>query len=232
MTEIDFIIKLLVSIFCGIAIGFERRWTNKIAGIQTTILVIVGSCLFVMSSYFIMPTSSDAAGRIIGQIVSGIGFLGAGMIFKDGYKAHGINSAANVWAVSAIGVIIGLGQIKFGVTATIALILTNVIFKIMDDKITKIRKKYDVRIVNNYEIGILLPILEYSEEIRSSILNVIGREEDTKIYSIKTTITKKDYMTITICINTHNLDYDWITKLKKDIIILKPNFIVDWSQIS
>ena len=90
---IDFIIRLSVAIGCGFLIGFERQWINRVAGIQTNVLVSSGACLFILSSYF-MSYEGQAASRITAQIVSGIGFLGAGMIFKDGFTAHGINTAS------------------------------------------------------------------------------------------------------------------------------------------
>lgn len=120
MTEIQllqFLLpKILVATICGLAIGWERELKNKVAGIRTHIIVCAGACLFTVVGIVLAQQYKVDPTRIIGQIVTGIGFLGAGVIFKQEDKVVGVTSAAFIWLVAAIGVLIGIGYL---ITSTI-----------------------------------------------------------------------------------------------------------------
>ena len=108
------IFKLSVSLILGAVVGAEREYNNKNAGFRTVILVTVGATLFTMLSFLI------AGGKdyhIVGNIVVGIGFLGAGAIFKEGATVKGLTTAVTVWISAAIGMSIGAGQYALAITA-------------------------------------------------------------------------------------------------------------------
>ena len=84
MTTLEFIIRLLVALFAGLLIGFERQWHHKSAGLRTNTLVSVGAAIFVLLSILVTENGNGDVTRIIGQVVTGIGFLCAGIIFKEG----------------------------------------------------------------------------------------------------------------------------------------------------
>lgn len=132
-----FIVRMLVSIVCGFVIGLERKSRSKEAGIRTHAIVCLASCLFmILSKYLTAPLFSDIAGnvfdgdatRIAAQVVTGIGFLGAGIIMYRRDVLHGLTTAAGVWATSAIGMAIGGGFIVTGVCATAIILLLQLIF--------------------------------------------------------------------------------------------------------
>lgn len=132
-----FIVRMLVSIVCGFAIGLERKSRSKEAGIRTHAIVCLASCLFmILSKYLTAPLFSDITGnvfngdatRIAAQVVTGIGFLGAGIIMYRRDVLHGLTTAAGVWATSAIGMAIGGGFIVTGVCATAIILLLQLIF--------------------------------------------------------------------------------------------------------
>lgn len=102
--EIEFLIKMAVSVFCGLLIGSERESRGKDAGVSTHIMVIAGAMLFTALSFEVDPASRS---RIAAQIVSGIGFLGAGLIFKQGSIVKNLTTAASIWFAGAIGMAIG-----------------------------------------------------------------------------------------------------------------------------
>jgi putative Mg2+ transporter-C (MgtC) family protein len=105
--EIDFAIRLGLCLVLGAAIGIERELRNKPAGISTNCFVMAGACLFTFVSQEIDPNSPA---RIAAQVVSGVGFLGAGMILKgDGGAVKNLTTAAAVWFAAAIGMVIGFG---------------------------------------------------------------------------------------------------------------------------
>ncbi|MGB4076263.1 MAG: MgtC/SapB family protein [Minisyncoccia bacterium] len=115
--EEQFIAGLLLSIVLGLIIGIEREARGKDAGISTHILVIAGAALFTLISGVVDPASSS---RISAQIVTGIGFLGAGLILKDGMNVHNLTTAASLWYAAAIGMAIGYGFYAVAIIGAIA----------------------------------------------------------------------------------------------------------------
>ncbi len=118
--EIQFIIGIVLSVVIGFAIGAERESRGKDAGISTHVLVILGAMLFTILSSVVDPTSTS---RIAAQIVTGIGFLGAGLILKEGASVKNLTTAASLWVAGAIGMSIGFGFYAIAVLAGIVSML-------------------------------------------------------------------------------------------------------------
>ena len=132
-----FVVRMLIAIICGLAIGFERKSRSKEAGIRTHAIVCLASCLFmILSKYLTVPIFSDITGgtfnsdatRIAAQVVTGIGFLGAGIIMYRRDAMRGITTAAGIWATSAIGMAIGAGFVITGITATLIILILQFVF--------------------------------------------------------------------------------------------------------
>src|SRR5579863_6642317 len=100
---------LLASVALGAAVGLERQWRQRMAGTRTNALVAAGAAAFVMAGT-LLDNDPSAAGRVASYVVSGVGFLGAGVIFKDGASVRGLNTAATIWCAAAIGVLVGFGH--------------------------------------------------------------------------------------------------------------------------
>lgn len=115
--EQEFLTGLLLSIVLGFIIGVERESRGKDAGISTHILVIAGSALFTLISSAIDPASTS---RIAAQIVTGIGFLGAGLILKEGTSVHNLTTAASLWYAAALGMAIGFGFYTMALIGAVA----------------------------------------------------------------------------------------------------------------
>lgn len=122
----EFIMRLSVALMAGLLIGFERQWQHKSAGLRTNTLVAVGSALFVLLSISITKNGGDVT-RIIGQVVTGIGFLCAGIIFKEGLSVHGLTTASTVWCCSAIGSLAAAGYYSETVVATASILAINIL---------------------------------------------------------------------------------------------------------
>ncbi len=118
--ETNLIIDLILSLISGTIIGAERESRGKDAGISTHTLVITGAMLYTFMSSMVDPASES---RIAAQIVSGIGFLGAGLIIKEGVNVRNLTTAANVWAAGAIGMAYGFNFHTIGIIATLAITL-------------------------------------------------------------------------------------------------------------
>ena len=124
--ELFNIIPLLLSVFLGFLIGLERESKHKSIGIRTVSLITLGSTIYTLISIYYF--NSDPT-RVIAQIVSGIGFLGAGIIFKSGDEVKGLTTAATVWTSSGIGVLVGLGLYEISIISTLLILTINTLFK-------------------------------------------------------------------------------------------------------
>ncbi|MEQ8477193.1 MgtC/SapB family protein [Fulvivirga sp.] len=131
MTILEFTMRISIALAAGVIIGFERQWHHKSAGLRTNTLVAIGSALYVLLSINLTRENGDVT-RIIGQVVTGIGFLGAGIIFREGINVHGLTTAATVWCSSAIGCMCGAGFFVESVIATIAIVVINLVLMPID----------------------------------------------------------------------------------------------------
>lgn len=123
------LLRLLLATVLGGIIGMERQMKNRPAGLRTHILVTVGSTLIMLISMYAMPSGDP--GRIAAQVVTGIGFLGAGTIMHNGANVNGLTTAASIWVSAAIGLALGSGYYAGGlITALIAIITLIVLGKI------------------------------------------------------------------------------------------------------
>jgi len=105
----DILIKIVLSLILGGALGMERQYHDKPAGYATNCLICLGAMIFTVLSLYMGNAGGDP-GRIAAQIVTGVGFIGAGSILREGNKISGLTTAAGVWAVAAIGMAIGYDQ--------------------------------------------------------------------------------------------------------------------------
>jgi putative Mg2+ transporter-C (MgtC) family protein len=106
MLAVELLTRVGLATVLGLAIGFERQWRSRMAGLQTMALVSMGSALFLILSAYSFDQSGDRL-RVAAQIVTGIGFLGAGVIMKQGMSVTGLNTAATLWATAAVGALAG-----------------------------------------------------------------------------------------------------------------------------
>jgi putative Mg2+ transporter-C (MgtC) family protein len=136
MTNLEFTLRLTTALVAGLMIGFERQWHHKSAGLRTNTLVSVGAAIFVLLSILATEKSGGDVTRIIGQVVTGIGFLCAGIIFKEGNNVHGLTTAVTVWCCSAVGCLAAGGYLIETFIATFVIIAVNLSLKPIDEWLT------------------------------------------------------------------------------------------------
>src|SRR5947209_6866679 len=126
-------LRLVAGTGLGAAIGFERQYRARMAGLRTNALVAVGATLFVLLSAYgfnAVPDSGSAdPTRVAAQIVSGIGFLGAGVIMRDGLNVRGLNTAATLWCSAAVGALAGAGLFTPAIAGTIVVLAANTVLR-------------------------------------------------------------------------------------------------------
>lgn len=127
-----FLLRITICFILSILIGIERQYRHKTVGLRTNVLVSLGAFMFVSASFYVV--NSDAT-RIAAQVVSGIGFLGAGVILKDGNRIKGLNTAATLWCVSSIGVLTAFGMMKEAAIGTLFILISNIALRLVSHKI-------------------------------------------------------------------------------------------------
>ena len=120
-------INLAVAMLLGAGIGFERQWRQRMAGLRTNTLVAIGAASFVVFASLIPGDGSPTT--VAAQVVSGIGFLGAGIIFREGMQVTGLNTAATLWCSAAIGLLAGSGHPLHASVAAAFVILVNLLLR-------------------------------------------------------------------------------------------------------
>ncbi len=107
--QVQIVLRLLAALLIGALIGAEREYRGHSAGIRTMGMVALGSCLFTAAGFYLLPGHTTDPTRIAAQVVTGVGFLGAGAIFRSGDDVRGLTTAATVWVVAALGMAAGFG---------------------------------------------------------------------------------------------------------------------------
>jgi len=167
MTLFDFTIRICCAVGLGFLIGLERQLTGHVAGIRTNILVGMGACLFTLFSQLMDAPDTT---RIAAQVVTGIGFLCSGIIFKEGLNVRGLNTAATIWCTAAIGVLCSSGLVHYAATAAGVLLASNLIFRFVGDRVRPLMRFEDEE--NNYVLSVTcLHDCEFG--IRSTIMNCL-----------------------------------------------------------
>ena len=187
MNFFDFLLRLSVCFLLGVLIGLERQYRRKTAGIRTITLVSLGAFLFVSISN--LSPAGDVT-RIAAQVVSGIGFLGAGVILRDGTNIRGLNTAATLWCSAAIGTLTALGLIPEAIIGVIYILLTNVVLRFisrkMMEKMPTVRiARYSLTVVcsNDKEMIVKNMLIQKLKSLQTTIRNfsTIKLEEKIKI---------------------------------------------------
>ncbi len=146
---LDIVIKLITAILIGGAIGIERELRSKSAGFRTMILICLGATMYTIFSQYLGQHSSPD--RIASNVVVGIGFLGAGVIFRSSSSVTGITTAATIWLTAALGVSIGIGWYSVAIAACFMILVVLFLFSFMDNAIDRINQLREYKISYPYE---------------------------------------------------------------------------------
>ena len=137
---LEILLRLVVSAILGGIIGYERENTRRPAGFRTHILVCVGSALVMVTSEYIFEMYRDASNldpsRLGAQVISGIGFLGAGTIIRNGFNVKGLTTAASLWAVACVGIAAGIGFYEGAVFASLLIFITLKVLKAVEHRVS------------------------------------------------------------------------------------------------
>ena len=181
----EFILYLIICFALSFLIGIERQYRRRVVGLRTTILVSLGAFLFVTFSFSVGATDLS---RIASQVVTGIGFLGAGVILKDGQKIRGLTTAATLWCDAAIGTLCAGGAIPEAIIGTILILFSNIILRYINKLINNLSDKKN----SLTEYMIIIKTNNQTKEIREFIEQQLIDEKITNYNSsIKNTLKEQ-----------------------------------------
>ena len=202
--EFEMLMRLFLSAVLGGIVGIERGSGDRPAGLRTHILVCTGSALIMLVSMYAFDgfDSPRDPGRIAAQVVSGIGFLGAGTILHEGLTVRGLTTAASLWMVAAIGLAIGSGMIKIGIASTVIMLITLVVFHGWEKKFpgaARTERRYIHIVVRNSPEAVS-EILCYLSEKKAKVKNI-----NLKNNELQDTISIELYLKINKDLNTNEI---------------------------
>lgn len=160
----DILIRIIFAIILGSIIGLERELTNKSAGLRTQIMVCLGACIFTILSIHGFATAVTLyplgdPSRVAAQIITGIGFIGAGTVLRQGLTVTGLTTASTLWIVAAIGMACGCGKISIAVVSTILSVAILVLIRIFERKLLPKNLKH----MRTIKVSFLCKYEEYEE---------------------------------------------------------------------
>lgn len=203
MQNLDFVARILLACFCGACIGFERSKRFKEAGIRTHVIVCCASALIMIVSKYGFADLTDAEGlvfngtrgadpaRVAAQVVSGISFLGAGVIFKNGSTVKGLTTAAGIWATAGIGLALGCGMYFTGIFVTLMIGIFQVAthrFTVGADSFTTNRLRFTVREDEEFESQVRAQLQNWEAQILSS--SITRRDDGLISYDLTLKMTR------------------------------------------
>lgn len=226
----EFIFRILICFGLSFIIGIERQYRNRPVGLRTSILVSIGSFLFVSFSFLV--GSADLS-RIASQVVTGIGFLGAGVILKDGAKVRGLTTAATLWCVAAIGVLCAGGALKEASFGTLIILFSNTLLRYINGLVQSYSNSKKTHCT--YEIKIGIKENDYSK-IKNNLLKFIS--DNNAIFELSSFDVKENLDTfeiklvINILKSKNNILNEYFNELSKkynlqSYKLIKVNEIID-----
>lgn len=219
MFDIDFVIRLVICLSLGILIGIERQLRRRIVGLRTNVLVSAGAFLFVSAAYISQP---DEKIRMASQVISGIGFLGAGLILKDGNKVKGLNTAATLWCSASVGVLCACNLILEAICGTFLILFVNIFLRFIAIKIGINTKK---QVKNHFSLKVTCSSTN-EKQVRKTIIKTI-QEYNILLTNLESHNQNKN-TTITCDVVTTYKDIDKIEEVLGSINNGKDILSISW----
>jgi putative Mg2+ transporter-C (MgtC) family protein len=156
-----YVVRLTIALLVGGLIGLERELKGKPAGIRTNMLICVGSCLLMIISIEIATAAGGPAdpARLAAQVVTGIGFIGAGTIIRSRFQVSGLTTAATIWVLAALGLGIGAGYLILAAIGTVLIVATLTLVRLVERVLTKRRSSHAVQLILEKKQGVIGAVL-------------------------------------------------------------------------
>jgi putative Mg2+ transporter-C (MgtC) family protein len=171
-----FIGRATVALALGSLIGLERQWRQRMAGLRTNALVAVGSALFELLAVLLSGEKGVDPTRIAAYVISGIGFLGAGVMIRDGVNVRGINTAATIWCSAAVGLLAGAGYLIEAVVAAVLVVAVHLTLRPAARRIDRMPASEDSEVETTYEFRAVCHAADEAH-IRALLVQALAKED-------------------------------------------------------
>lgn len=186
----DVCFRFLCAMLVGLVIGTEREYTNRPAGMRTHILVSLGSCSVMIvgqllfAHYMSFGATPDPA-RLSAQVITGVGFLGAGTIMREGATVKGLTTAASLWAVACLGIASGAGYYFVALVGMVLIFITLTLFEVIQNKLVGAHGDRSTYCLETEDVSLGLKALNsYAKECRVEISELLAEKNEDGSYSI------------------------------------------------
>jgi putative Mg2+ transporter-C (MgtC) family protein len=186
-TWLELVIRLGSAFLLGAVIGAERQWRQRTAGLRTYSLVAIGAALFVL----LAPLTGvrEEATRVAAQVVSGVGFLGAGVLMRTGLTVHGLNTASTIWCSAAVGVLAGSGFYAAALLGTVFVLMINIFLRPVADWVGRHSKDKGERAI---QYSILLTCRDRQESRVRTLLIQLLTSSSLILHEVESAVGKDD----------------------------------------
>jgi putative Mg2+ transporter-C (MgtC) family protein len=204
LPETVYIVRVVLSVVLGGLIGLERELRDKPAGFRTIILICVGACVFTILSQVVGGPDWKNT-RIAAQVVTGIGFLGAGAIMRDRFSITGMTTASTIWAVAAIGMAVGFGEVALGLLGTAVILVALFLFDVIETGIGNLRdiQSYHFEVPKTDDVllridrlfkdgGIGIRKRKFHEEGKAIVMRIVAMGPKKKHEALRFLLLKSD----------------------------------------
>jgi len=207
----DIVLRIVLACILGGLVGMERESLNRPAGFRTHILVCLGSTIVMLTGIFLLYNYKDYTNldpaRLGAQVISGIGFLGAGTILREGLTVKGLTTAASLWAVACIGLTIGSGFYLAAILSTFLVLITLLFFSNFEKYISKKRNELLIKVITLNKPGQIGKIGTELGKMNISITNIsLQNIDETKVAVILTLKTPRGMITSNVLERISKLD--------------------------
>jgi putative Mg2+ transporter-C (MgtC) family protein len=176
ISNLEILLRLGISAVLGMVIGFERERQNQPAGLRTHTILAVGSCLAMTTSINLsmqfLPTIAGDPARLAAQVVSGIGFLGAGAILRYGINVKGLTTATSLWTIAMVGLAVGAGHYFAGIATTLLLLAVLVLLNILEKKLIRVYTTVSVSVTAKNNPILIKTLEEGFRKLNKSIISM------------------------------------------------------------
>jgi len=185
-------LRLACAMLVGLVIGTEREYTHRPAGMRTHILVALGACVvaitgeLIFNQYHGMGATPDPA-RLSAQVISGVGFLGAGTILREGPTVKGLTTAASLWAIACLGIAAGCGYYTVALMGMVFILVTLTILEVIQNKLMRSHHSvaHDYMLETNDISAVLNLVNSHAQSENASIHNLMARQMENGNYEIR-----------------------------------------------
>ncbi len=226
-TFIDFALRLLLALVLGASIGIERSLRKRMAGLKTNTLVAMGAAMFVMYSLNVMGEGSPT--RVAAQVVSGIGFLGAGVILRDGWNVRGLTTAATIWCSAAIGVLSGSGNYLHAIFATFVIVSANILFRRIEEQFNLNKGK---ELITPYQYRIYVSFYPENYELVKALLVNLLESKGFQLKSLQKEVDDHARLhTIIIDTLSKNTGQEALAGIVKRLVVDRKVERIHWQEV-